>query len=365
MRIRIKIVMKPVRRMARRNHLDAPQGAYGSRLGRAFRLQDPPTLSAKTLRKSRLAATRLANDRSNHGITSPIPPEDAYLVTVQLRDCPEHALWVDGKPVPVPPFATGDTLIYDLKREPIASMKSPFDALHYYLPRAALDEMADELSAARIDDLQYKPGAPFRDEVLWHLTLALLPALENPESASSLFVDYVALAFRAHVAHAYGGVARPAASVPSRGGLAPWQERRAKEIIMAELEQDVSLDRLAAECQLSRTHFARAFRQTTGMPPHRWLLARRVDRAKELLAASPMRLADIALACGFADQSHFTKVFTRMAGTSPGAWRREHLTHRTANGKRRVRPGPPDPTDDPIAFFVAQGLRKWGGGTQR
>lgn len=323
--------MKPVRRMARRNHVSARQGAYGARLGEAFRLEDPPTLVTRTLRKSRLAATRLASDRPNHGITAPIPPEDAYLVTVQLRDCPDHELWVDGKPMPVPPFAKGDTLICDLKRDPIASMKSPFDALHYYLPRIALDELADELSAPRIDDLQYKPGAPVRDPVMLHLTLALLSSIESPENTSSLFVDYVALAFRAHVAHAYGGIARRPPPSRRRGGLAPWQERRAKGIIMAELEQDISLDRLAAECQLSRTHFARAFRQTTGMPPHRWLLARRVDKAKELLRLSPIRLVDVALACGFADQSHFTKVFTRIVGTSPGAWRREHQTGKASS----------------------------------
>ncbi len=224
--------------------------------------------------------------------------------------------------------------------------------------------MADELSAARIDDLQYKPGVPFRDEVLWHLTLALLPALENPESASSLFVTTSrwpsARMSRMPMAASRGPrLPRPAAAAwrpgrsaaPRKSSWRNWN-RTSRSIVWLP----------NASC---RHPFARAFRQTTGMPPHRWLLARRVDRAKELLAASPMRLADIALACGFADQSHFTKVFTRMAGTSPGAWRREHLTHRTASGKRRVQPGPPDPTDDPLAYFVAHGLRKWGGGTKR
>ena len=353
------VYWEPVRRMARNNHIGA-QGAYGDRLGTAFRLKDPPTLVSQTLRKSKLAVTRLRSDCSNHGLTAPIRREDAYLVTVQLRDCPEHELWVDGKPVPVPPFAKGDTLIHDLKRDPIAGMTSPFDALHYYLPRAVLNEMADELSAPRIDDLQYAPGAPFRDDVLHHLTLALLPALENPDYASSLFVDYIALAFRAHVAHTYGGIRQPAK--PNRGGLAPWQERRAKEIIMAELDRDVSLDRLAAECQLSRTHFARAFRQTTGMPPHRWLLARRVDKAKDLLSQSPTALADIALACGFADQSHFTKVFTRMVGTSPGAWRRENLQNTAPGDGRSRHAGPPDATDDPLQYLIAHGMRKWGRG---
>jgi methylphosphotriester-DNA--protein-cysteine methyltransferase len=69
---------------------------------------------------------------------------------------------------------------------------------------------------------------------------------------------------------------------------------------------------------------ARAFRQSVGMPPHQWLMQHRVDPARALLLSSPLALSDIALACGFAGQSHFTRAFTRRVGTSPGAWRRQH-----------------------------------------
>jgi AraC family transcriptional regulator len=92
--------------------------------------------------------------------------------------------------------------------------------------------------------------------------------------------------------------------------------------MMAHLEEDISVARLASECSLSPTHFARAFRQTTGLPLYRWRLERRIDKAQDLLRNSPEPLADIALSCGFADQSHFTKVFSRMVGIGPGSWRR-------------------------------------------
>ena len=107
-----------------------------------------------------------------------------------------------------------------------------------------------------------------------------------------------------------------------RGGLAPWQQRRAKELMSANLNEELPLSRLASECGLSVRLFARAFRASTGMPPHRWLLRRRVERAKELLGTRVLSLADVAMFCGFADQSHFTRVFTAIAGVSPGAWRR-------------------------------------------
>lgn len=79
---------------------------------------------------------------------------------------------------------------------------------------------------------------------------------------------------------------------------------------------------VARECRLSVSHFSRAFRRTTGVAPHNWLLTHRVDVAKETLRNTQLSLSEVALVCGFADQSHLTRVFTSMVGVSPGAWRR-------------------------------------------
>jgi AraC family transcriptional regulator len=108
----------------------------------------------------------------------------------------------------------------------------------------------------------------------------------------------------------------------ARGGLAPWQMRRTEQIVRESLDGDLTLAHLADECHLSVAHFARAFKQTTGKPPHRWLLARRVEHAQRLLLTSAQPLAKVAAACGFADQSHFTHVFSEIVGIGPGAWRR-------------------------------------------
>ena len=122
----------------------------------------------------------------------------------------------------------------------------------------------------------------------------------------------------------------PMASPPVRGGLAPWQERRAKELMSTHLGREISLAFVASECRLSVSHFARSFKQCTGKPPHRWLLENRVDRAKELLTDAELPLAEIALECGFSDQSHFTRVFSRTVGTSPGTWQRLRLRRRAS-----------------------------------
>jgi transcriptional regulator GlxA family with amidase domain len=153
------------------------------------------------------------------------------------------------------------------------------------------------------------------------LTRLLLPAFDNPDQVSQLFADHISLALGTHIAQAYGGMRSVAA--PSRGGLAAWQERRAKELMGANLQRDVSTADVATECALSAGHFARAFRRSTGLSPHQWLLQRRIDEAHGLLRDRRLSLAEIARACGFADQSHFTKAYTRLRGITPGAWRRQ------------------------------------------
>jgi AraC-like DNA-binding protein len=106
------------------------------------------------------------------------------------------------------------------------------------------------------------------------------------------------------------------------GGLAPWQARRAEELMLKNLADDLRLADVAAACELSAAHFSRSFHKTFGAPPYRWLQTRRIERAKTLLGDTKRPLAEIALECGFTEQSHFTKVFTRLVGVSPGAWRR-------------------------------------------
>jgi len=83
----------------------------------------------------------------------------------------------------------------------------------------------------------------------------------------------------------------------------------------------ISLTRIASECGLSAAHFARAFRISTGAPPHRWLVNQRIEQSKALLVGSTLSLTEIAIKCGFSDQSHFTRAFSAAVGATPGRWR--------------------------------------------
>ena len=91
---------------------------------------------------------------------------------------------------------------------------------------------------------------------------------------------------------------------------------------MTNLGRDITLSELANECGLSLSYFTRAFKRSTGDAPHRWLLRQRVQHAKTLLREKQMSLAEIAIVCGFSDQSHFTRVFGAHIGQAPGVWRR-------------------------------------------
>jgi AraC family transcriptional regulator len=179
---------------------------------------------------------------------------------------------------------------------------------------------ADACNARRIGDPRYEPGSGADDPIVRALTSVLYPALDRPDQANPLFVVCILVALRCHIAQTYGALE----SLPTRGGLAPWQERRAKEIIEANLDREVPLAQLARECGLSTGHFSRAFKDTMGFPPHQWLLRRRIENAMRLLRNQQLSLPEVALACGFSDQSHFTRVFTKLSGKSPGAWRRLH-----------------------------------------
>ena len=293
-------------------------GAFGARMAAYLGRDDGEAVSSQTLLNSRLVVTGLRCEGGLTGLSAPIPPEKAFVVSVHLRDLPFHELRLRGAMAHTGYHPEGGVNVFDLEDDPRFFFPSPFHCLHFYVRRATLDALAEEHGATRIDTLSWPHGAI--DETVSHLGSALLPALNNLENASRLFLDQVVLALNTHFAYAYGGM-RSAARA-ARGGLAPWQERRCKELMHGRMGEQISLRDLARECRLSISHFAAAFRQSTGESPHRWLMKRRVEAAKQMLLSSDLPLSAIALDCGFADQSHLTRVFTVMAGAPPGVWRR-------------------------------------------
>jgi AraC family transcriptional regulator len=290
-------------------------------LARRFRIDPPPTLLARKSSKARVGFSRVRSSRPMHGHSIATPPEEAFAFWVPLSVPFFSNLWTAGRRREVPDLRLGDAQLVDLGDNPVVSLDIPFDSLRFYISQVALDEMANEAGIRRVRGL-YAPNFGARDLVMFGLAQALAGAMEQRGDGTAMFSDCIALAFFAHIVRAYGSV--PTGGPNARGGLAAWQLQRARDFINVNLEHDPSIAEIAHECGLSSGYFARAFKLSTGVSPYRWLTNMRVERAKELLKNPRCELADIAQLCGFVDQSHFTRVFSRSEGYSPGRWRRLH-----------------------------------------
>jgi len=296
-----------------------PAAPFEKGVAKQFRLTKAPTLFAKGDAGKPIAFTRLRAEGSFRGPTIPIPAEESFTFQVAMGPMATGDIWIDGHHTQLKAAQPGDTFVYDLSSLPVANLMPPFDFVRFYLPVRTMDQLAYDCGLRPVRRLVTNPSAPVPDPIMYGLAHAVASALENLNACSALFLDAVALAFHAHAIDVYGGtVGKRGATLP---GLAPWQFRRIEAFIEAHLDGNPSIVELARECGLSSSHFARAFGRTTGMPPHRWLMKRRVERAKQLLAIGELELAQIALTCGFVDQSHLNRVFTRFEGCGPGRWR--------------------------------------------
>jgi AraC family transcriptional regulator len=297
-------------------------GAYGDTLGAFVGAESPPTMEARPLQRADFAVTHLRWDCRDREVATRIGQEDAFLIFLQRRDIPANPYWIDGRPVDMKPLEARQFLLLDLSEEHTSLVRAAVDCVAIYVPRLSLDQVAEEEGMGRVTALRTSRGIPFDDNVVSDLSECLHWALQRPEQVGRLFVDHVGLALLSHLVGTYRESRGERG--PLHGGLAGWQVRRAKEMLMADTKGDVSLSEIATACGLSGSHFARAFKATTGMPPHRWQLRQRVERAKDLLFRSDLSIAAVAGECGFSDQSHFTRVFTKLVRTSPARWRRNH-----------------------------------------
>jgi AraC family transcriptional regulator len=252
----------------------------------------------------------------------PVSRRDAVLVVLQIRGPRSYRLWLDGASIPVELTFDPASQMAAFDGPDVSRLTTPYQWLHFHVPRNGVRGNGPPAPVHRDDvgsgeRLPYPPSVRVSDAVVHLLGECLIEAMRPGVFGDERLLEALLLSLRAHLAQAYGQT-----SLPVRGGLAPWQVRRAKQIMSENLEGAVAVEELAEACRLSTSHFARAFKATTGQPPHRWLLEYRIEHAKRLLVESDRPLTDIALSCGFADQSHFAKVFSRLVGFPPGVWRR-------------------------------------------
>jgi AraC family transcriptional regulator len=173
------------------------------------------------------------------------------------------------------------------------------------------------------DRLALAPRLFFEDAALWSTALKLIRLAERTGPDARLYA--LATVLSVELSRLERGAPPP--EEPLRGGLAPWQQRAVREYIEEHLAREISLDELAALARLSATHFSRAFKQSFGMPPHRWQTERRIEQAKLLLALPEGGdIRAVALASGFTYPANFATAFRRITGTTPRDYRRQTVS---------------------------------------
>lgn len=174
------------------------------------------------------------------------------------------------------------------------------------------------------DFSKISPRLFFFDRAVWNTALKLKAEVGSSDPSSRQYVEALSLVLMhelIRLERTTSGAARPL-----RGGLPAWQQKRVTEFIEEHLAQDISLASLAEQVGLSLYHFARAFKLSFGVPPHQYHMARRMDRARNLLHGSALSVTQIGIQIGFRDTSSFTRAYRKFAGVAPSEYRRHQET---------------------------------------
>ncbi len=199
----------------------------------------------------------------------------------------------------------------------------------YVIHRAATSQESEfialTLDADMVSNIAYEAVNPDLVEIIPHFSkydpliyqigLALKTALQLDGLGSRLYAESLRTALSAHLLQHYSA---PKHIIQEyRGGLPKYKLQRVVEFIIDHLSEDLLLGAMAQEVGMSQYHFARLFKQSTGLSPYQYVIHCRVERAKMLLLQSKLKISEIASLVGFADQSQFTRHFKRLLGVTP------------------------------------------------
>ena len=198
-------------------------------------------------------------------------------------------------------------------------LEGNLETLHVYLRKRIVEEVAEQFGFGAGDAISLRPSLGDHDPLIERLMLDIQESLRTPDSTSCVYADYLAYALAARLLRQHSSATHT--NPAPKGGFTKLQLQRATDFMEAHLGSTLTLDDLAAATGLSAGHFARRFKASTGMPPHRYLMRLRVERAKRMLHSGDS-LTEIALACGFAHQEHLTRNFRQQMGVPPATFRR-------------------------------------------
>ena len=223
-----------------------------------------------------------------------------------------------GRSVAIGTFRPGVVIVIPEGSSSRWDIPKPVDVVQLYLPHTTLERVADEAGTATPVDLLERTAHP--DPITSRLLLSAADALESNGALDKLFRHQLKDLLATRLLAAHSG--SPTTFQPTMGGLAPKALLRAIERLRSDSDADVSLAALASDAGLSRFHFCRAFKESTGLSPHAWLRQHRLEQAMNMLRDTDDSVVSVAAALGYASQTAFAAAFRKLTGETPSDWRR-------------------------------------------
>lgn len=215
----------------------------------------------------------------------------------------------------------GSINIVSAGREPLAVNTGPYEVLHLYMPAALVANVVAEGTGGQCPSVELvDPECLAADAALAAVGWEVEREMRGAGPLCSLRLDVLAQDVAIHLARRYSNVVWPTEPRPL-ADAGDWRLRRVTDAIMADLARDWRLDELAALVDLTPRHLTSLFKRRFGVPPHAWLVERRLDQACRLLTLSLREVTDIAYACGFSSPQHFATLFKRRTGATPTSYR--------------------------------------------
>jgi AraC family transcriptional regulator len=268
---------------------------------------------------------RMASDPSSgaiahwkHGPLHDVVEPMADHVVMTYPSGPQRLERRTGKSVAIGTARTGVVTIIPAGSSARWDIPGPVNVVQLYLPHKTLERIAGEAEMTAPGALVERTGHP--DLITSRLLMSAAEVLEGSEALDALFRQQLTdlLATRLLAAH----TGSPITFQPLTGGLSPTALRRAVERLRSDVDADVSLAALASDAGLSRFHFCRAFKESTGLSPHAWLRQHRLEQAMNMLRDTDESVVSVAAALGYASQTAFAAAFRKLTGETPSDWRR-------------------------------------------
>lgn len=200
--------------------------------------------------------------------------------------------------------------------------KGRYENLGIVLPWAQIEQMAADLGIGRPGDLGALHGGMQSCPMIAELVEKLWAEADKSGPVDAMLRESLVMSLVLRLLQMRERMPPNAPRVVAKGGLAPWQIKRVLEFIEDDLSRNLSIEQLAGLCSLSAFHFARAFASSIGQPPHAYVMTRRLEAAKRLLIDTNLSITEISLSIGYAEPSHFARVFRQAYQVAPAAFRR-------------------------------------------